>query len=97
MTPTDREAETPKRRTQFVVLDDLVGSPCVHIVWALSPGDAQLLAICTTDAKADHYVENFGKLPRFSGHRFWKERVVLDHGFGFKDSVLEMTQRRYRE
>lgn len=80
-----------------VLLDDFVGSPCVYIVWALKPGDAQLLAICTTDEKAEHYVENFRVLPRFAEHKFWKECAVLDHGFGFKDSVMAMAQRRYRE
>lgn len=78
-----------------VLLESFVGSPGVYVVWALKPGDAQLLAICTTQEKADHYVENFRALSRFSEHRFWVEKTVLDHGFGYKDSVLAMVQRRY--
>lgn len=83
-------------RKTTVVLDVCWDSPSVHIVWALKPGDANLLAVCTTEEKAAHYVDNYAASKLFAEHKFHVEQVVLDHGFGFKDSLMALALRRGR-
>jgi hypothetical protein len=68
------------------------GAHFAWVVWALKPGVAHLAAICTTEKKANRYME---QLPEhgglsYRGSKMWKERVPLNHAFGWKDSVAAL-------
>lgn len=72
------------------------GAHFVWIVWALKPGVAHVAAICTTEKHADRYMDTLpdnGGLS-YRGSKMWKERVPLDHAFGWKDSVAAMVTSR---
>lgn len=97
-TPMTPPAETPKpdqmarpKPTRFVQLEDGFGTPLVWLVWAFKVGEVHLGAICTTEVLADKYVEQLPKA--YPGCRCLKERVPMDHGFAYRDSISRIMAR----
>lgn len=69
-------------------LEDGMGTPMVWLVWAFKPGEVHLGSICSTEEKADRYVE---MLPNaYPGCKCIKERVPMDHGFAYRDSIARL-------
>jgi hypothetical protein len=63
----------------------------VWLVWAFKPGEVHLASICTSEALADKYVEQSPNAYR--GCKCMKERVPLDHGFAYRDSIARIMAR----
>jgi hypothetical protein len=80
-----------------VMLESSAGANFVWIVWALSPGDARMGAICSTEAIADKYIHHLSAVPSLTGFMIVKEHVVIDHAFGYHDSLHVRVQRRGKE
>lgn len=58
------------------------GDIALHVVWALKPGQPQIVAICSSDDIAARY------RPFVEAHhkgQYYVEKVYLDHAFGRRD------------
>ena len=65
----------------------------VWIVWAIKPGEPRVAAICTTEEKADYYInDNIGVI--YPGYKLFKESVPLDHAFGRDDGIQSLMYRK---
>lgn len=70
-------------RLRPIALEYEFGAFFVWLIWALRPGQPQIVAICTDEEKADLRIANPGRQPE--GTVMHKERVPLDHAFGYGD------------
>lgn len=59
------------------------GDAYVWLVWGMTPERCDLIAIATTEALRDHYV-NHGKVRShpFAYHHVEAERAIVDHLYG---------------
>lgn len=78
------------RRLFPVYMERSMGASFAWLVWAVKPGAVRLIAICSTEARADQYAANLP--PGLSDFKSWKERAPVDHSFGFADSMHARVQ-----
>lgn len=73
------EMQSRDDRLIFTERGDLV----LHLVWALKPGQPQIVAVCTHPELAEKYKAAAGQI--VTGATGYVEEVIADHAFGRAD------------
>ncbi|QQO30761.1 hypothetical protein JJC00_18935 [Bradyrhizobium diazoefficiens] len=68
----------------------LIDAQWVWLIWGLTPGTCDLVAIATTEEIRDRYVVGAG--PRFT--TVTTEKVLLDHAYGYRMVLSAMNRSR---